>query len=107
MGKLMRLLPHFTISSFPSFRVEVTELRLRAGSTKYYSGGIVYPVTRGYIHQSFNKATMDYDVAILKVKPNFAIGSTLIKTVHLPEAGYAPKIGSLLYVSGWGVLYVC
>lgn len=105
MGKIVKYLQkHFVTIFF--HRVEETALKLRAGSTNHNAGGILYPVTKYYVHPSFNKGTMDYDIAILKVKPNFAIGSTLIQTIHLPEIGYAPKDGSMVTVSGWGVLAV-
>lgn len=94
----------FLIITF--YRAEVNSLQLRAGSSKCNSGGILYPVSKDYIHQSFQLSTMDYDIAILKVKPSFAVGSTFIREVKLPEIGYNPKVGSHLLVSGWGVLAV-
>lgn len=88
------------------FRVTVDNLKLRAGSSKHNSSGILYPATKYYIHKSFDSMTLDHDIAIIEVKPFFAIGSKLIQEVKLPEIGHIPPVGSELIVSGWGVLDV-
>lgn len=92
--------------SITLFSAMVNTLTLRAGSTLHNTGGIVHPVTTGYIHQSYDTATLDYDIAILKVKPYFSLGSTHIQMVNLPEVGYTLESGTELWVSGWGTTLV-
>lgn len=51
----------------------VTAIRLRAGSSRKNSGGIVYRATKYVIHEEYGDDFPDYDFGVIKVciKENF------------------------------------
>jgi hypothetical protein len=53
--------------------LKAEDLTIRAGSTNLCSGGIVHQVTGGFYHGSYEDYNTDYDVAILRVCPDFDI----------------------------------
>lgn len=87
-------------------RFALSVLQLRAGSSYHASGGTVHSISKGYIHGYYNYTTLDYDIGVLQVSSPFAIGSSGISVARLPNAGYYPTSGTVLYVSGWGYISV-
>lgn len=79
---------------------------LRAGSSLQNSGGTVISVSEAIVHELFNSAAYDYDVAVLKPSSAFPIGSATVNVVPLTVAGSAPASGALLHVAGWGTTTV-
>ena len=49
------------------------DLTIRAGSKHHDDGGIVHQVTGGFYHGSYEDHNIDYDVAVLRVCPDFDI----------------------------------
>lgn len=88
------------------FRETLSTLRVRAGSSTHGSGGELRPVAAAYVHDKYNSTTYDYDIAVLKVEPNFEVGLVKIQRAFLPNAGYYPKSGTILKVAGWGIVGV-
>lgn len=87
-------------------RAAVTAISVRAGSSFHGSGGSVFNITTGYVHGSYDSATLDYDVGVIHVSTPFDLGSYGINTVPLLLAGNSPLVGTTAYVSGWGTTSV-
>jgi len=49
------------------------DLTIRVGSTHHADGGTVHQVTGGFYHGSYEDYNIDYDVAVLRVCPDFDI----------------------------------
>jgi hypothetical protein len=49
------------------------DLTITAGPTNLCSGGIVHQVTGGFYHGDYEDYNIDYDVAVLRVCPDFDI----------------------------------
>lgn len=88
------------------FSAPVNAFTLRAGSSNFASGGTIHTVIRGYDHAYFSLVTVDYDIAVLEVGEPFALGTPGIAAVSLPEIGYYPAEGTIVYGSGWGTTTV-
>uniref|UniRef100_A0A336M3B4 CSON009631 protein n=1 Tax=Culicoides sonorensis TaxID=179676 RepID=A0A336M3B4_CULSO len=59
---------------------------IRAGSTSQYEGGVVVNVVRVIVHPKYNKKTLDYDVAIMKLAEPLTF-SDKIQPVELAAPG--------------------
>jgi len=68
-------------SIFPLFRTSSNNLSVRAGSTRYSSGGTLHRVTHGFYHGSYNPRNHDYDVAVLRVCTDLDIAIDISKYV--------------------------
>jgi len=53
------------------YREDPAYLKVRVCSTNHASGGTVHNVIGGVYHELYNKDTIDYDVAILRVCSDF------------------------------------
>ncbi|KAH9893773.1 serine endopeptidase [Xylariomycetidae sp. FL2044] len=78
-------------------------VKVRAGSLKWASGGTQVSVSSITVHPSYNSRTTDYDVAIWKLSTSIAESST-IGYATLPASGSDPSAGTTLTVAGWGTL---
>lgn len=79
---------------------------LRSGSSLQNSGGTVTTVSEAIVHESFNSAAYDYDIAVLRPSSAFPIGLGSVAVVALPAIGSAPISGAVLHVAGWGTTSV-
>lgn len=52
----------------------------------------------------FDSGTLNNDYLILKLKTAFDLNNANVQRACLPDASYAPKVGEICYVSGWGKL---
>jgi len=80
-------------------------VRLRAGSTSGFLGGIggqIHKISQALTHPGFNKSTTDYDVALLQVTPPFTY-SNKVGPIALPDPGKEMRPGQIGTVSGWGM----
>ncbi|XP_055622446.1 uncharacterized protein LOC129766011 [Toxorhynchites rutilus septentrionalis] len=84
-------------------RISPSSLQIRAGSNKTSCGGLVVAIKSVQSHVDYNAFTMDFDVAILKLKSNLEFGETIAPIdLAYSEDFYQPK--SIGIVSGWGTL---
>ncbi|XP_015608818.1 trypsin alpha-3 [Cephus cinctus] len=72
--------------------------KLRAGSTTK-NGGTAYAVKRIMRHPKYNSNTIDYDIAVIEIEGEFALGKT-VKPVKLATA--EPTEGRVVSITGWG-----
>ncbi|XP_022904846.1 trypsin delta-like [Onthophagus taurus] len=81
-----------------------SSLTIRSGSSLHASGGTIHSISSIIYHSSYNSATVDYDIAVIKVSTAFNIGASGVNTVALPSDGSTPSAGTNAIVSGWGTL---
>ncbi|KAH8299471.1 hypothetical protein KR044_001660, partial [Drosophila immigrans] len=77
----------------------VSNLKVRAGSTYWNSGGILLQVSAFKNHEDYNANTMVNDIAVIRLRSSLSFSST-IKAIDL--ANNAPSNGASASVSGWG-----
>jgi len=67
--------PHTIQTSifFAICRLNATDLTIRVGSKHHNNNGTVHQVTGGFYHGNYEDYTIDYDVAVLRVCPDFDI----------------------------------
>ncbi|XP_023311146.1 trypsin-7-like [Anoplophora glabripennis] len=93
---------NWILSAAHCFTANTTAYSIRAGSTFRNTGGQVINVSRIIIHQSHNRATLDYDIALLQL--NSSITTIAARAVSLAAQGGAPLAGTTATVTGWGAL---
>lgn len=79
----------------------VSNLRIRAGSSKHASGGSVISIKRIVQHSSYNRNTIDYDYSLLELKSAISLGSNAA-VIPLPAQNETVQDGTLCEVTGWG-----
>ncbi|XP_034476947.1 trypsin beta-like [Drosophila innubila] len=79
--------------------VSASSLQVRAGSSYWNSGGVVFKVASFRNHEGYNAKTMVNDIAVIRLSGNLGMSST-IRTIGL--ASNAPANGAAASVSGWG-----
>lgn len=79
-------------------------LMVRAGSSLLDQDGQVREIIKIISHTLFNNETLDYDIAVLRLKENFDISDS-IQLVKLPAQD--SRIGDNVYgsITGWGRLF--
>ncbi|KAL3276626.1 hypothetical protein HHI36_011998 [Cryptolaemus montrouzieri] len=82
--------------------VKVEHLKVRLGSTYSDRGGYMVGVAKKFVHPKFAIATLDYDIAVLKLERALTFTET-IQPINLPKEGQT-IISLLVYpiVTGWG-----
>lgn len=75
-------------------------LTVRAGSTESNKGGKVEQVKKSYKHNSYNKKSIDYDIALLKLDE--PIPDWYARPIMLPKEGLILREGVVANVTGWG-----
>lgn len=78
-------------------------LRVRAGSDKYNSGGVSVQVLKIIQNGNYNGTTFDYDISLLKLERNFKFSSK-INSALLPLQNALLPNGTLVKVTGFGSL---
>jgi secreted trypsin-like serine protease len=71
-----------------------------ANATFYNTGGDRIEVSEIRVHEKYDPASQDYDIALLKLADH----ATKFATVGLPEAGSSLPTGTNLFVTGWGAM---
>lgn len=77
------------------------DMKVRAGSDLYRSGGVSIQVEEIFQHEKFDYFTIDYDFSVLKLTEalNF---SDQIKVIALPSLNEEVDDNTLCLVTGWG-----
>lgn len=97
--KHFHLLNHFQVNVTNDIhRLKAKEVRVRAGSTKDFIGGVTQQVKKIIIHEEYYKDHL-YNVALLILTKEFHFGDLIKK---IPLADIEPEAGNLARVSGWG-----
>ncbi|XP_037941401.1 trypsin delta-like [Teleopsis dalmanni] len=79
--------------------VWTNELRVRAGSSTWNSGGILYYVYSYRNHEDYNPTTMENDVAVILLSTILSFSTTIAK---IDLTYYGPLNGATGTVIGWG-----
>ncbi|XP_034476945.1 trypsin delta-like isoform X2 [Drosophila innubila] len=82
--------------------VTTANLKVRAGSSYWNSGGVLLQVAAFRIHEGYNANTMENEIAIVRLSSSLSFSSN-IKAIDL--ASSAPANGASAEVSGWGTEY--
>lgn len=79
------------------------EFTLRQGSIMRTSGGIVQPVKAIYKHPAYDRADMNFDVALLRTADGaLSLPLGKVAPIRLPTVGEAISESMPAVVSGWG-----
>ncbi|KAL7946232.1 trypsin-like cysteine/serine peptidase domain-containing protein [Trichoderma barbatum] len=78
-----------------------SQVKVRAGTITWASGGTQVGVSKIVVHPSYNARTTDFDVAVWKLSSPLAASST-IGYATLPASGSDPAAGSTVTTAGWG-----
>jgi trypsin len=76
-------------------------LKIRAGSDKYRSGGVLIQVEEIIQHEDFNYQIIDFDFSLLKLDQSLEF-SEKIRSIALPEQNEVVEDDTLCFVTGWG-----
>ncbi|XP_065370511.1 trypsin alpha-4-like [Calliphora vicina] len=79
--------------------VTTSVLKVRAGSSFWYSGGVLLDVAAFKNHEGYDADTMINDIAVIRLS-SLLITSSTIKPIALATS--APANGAAATVSGWG-----
>ncbi|XP_072942066.1 trypsin-7-like [Epargyreus clarus] len=80
----------------------IQRIYVRAGSTDADNGGTNYVTTTYIQHPLYNARTLDYDVAVIRLRRNMNIDGTTTKIISLAASNTAIANGTDVYVTGWG-----
>lgn len=79
---------------------------LRVGSTNANSGGTVVGVSTFIIHASYNRWTMDSDIAIMRTASNINYVNNAVQPASIAGANYNLGDNQVVWASGWGTTSV-
>jgi len=79
-----------------------TVLSIRYNSLTHASGGTLVNIGSVIVHQNYNSATIDFDIALLVPATPLVLGSAQAQAIQLVADGYDPPAGATVIVSGWG-----
>ncbi|EDV98430.1 trypsin alpha-3 [Drosophila grimshawi] len=79
--------------------VTIANLRVRAGSSYKYSGGILSTVKDFRVHEAYNKSDKMFDVAVIRLKTPLKLSPSLNV---IPLAEVTPKHNADATCTGWG-----
>lgn len=85
--------------------ISASYLKVRAGSSKKGSGGVLVQVEKVYVNENYNPYNIDFDVSLLVLAQPLSF-SAQIQPVALPgEEEYLDE-PELSVITGWGALSV-
>lgn len=76
-------------------------LSIRAGSSRYSTGGTIVGVQQIFQHPKYNPYTIDFDYSLLKLSESLKF-SEQTKSIALPAQDAKVENGTLCTVTGWG-----
>lgn len=76
-------------------------LKIRAGSDFYITGGVLVQVQKIHQHKLFDNELIDFDFSILELASDLTFSQS-IKAVGLPTPDEGVVADTLCFVSGWG-----
>ncbi|XP_067004199.2 trypsin-1 isoform X1 [Anabrus simplex] len=77
-------------------------ISVRAGSSNRACGGSIHQVAQIISHPKFDRNTLDYDFALIRVATPFSFGSN-VAAVGLPSRNEDVSPGTSAIVTGWGL----
>ncbi|XP_072936661.1 ovochymase-like [Epargyreus clarus] len=83
----------------------VNRWQIRVGSTNANSGGSVSNTNAIIIHPSYNRATLDNDIAILRSASNFVFGAN-VRAGSIAGSNYNLADNQAVWAIGWGAIAV-
>ena len=87
------------------FLTNPNQVAVLVGTKNLNQGGARIPVSQIIIHQSFDKKTRKFDIALLKLAPSKRAQKDLLaRTAKAVLATSEPAAGIKAWVSGWGTL---
>lgn len=93
---------HHTLDEPWDVRVVLGQTEALYTNTTY---GEVFEVEKIIEHEKFNRSSLDYDMALLRLKKSIKYSSTK-RYVKLAKKTDKISEGTLCMVSGWGITYV-
>lgn len=85
------------------YRLSVSNLAVRVGSSFRNSGGVVVQVEKIFQNPDFDYWTVDYDISVLRLASPLSFGSA-IAPVALPAPNQPYEAGEVSSITGWGAL---
>ncbi|XP_065341857.1 trypsin alpha-like [Cloeon dipterum] len=82
--------------------IELSRVQVVSGATFLNAGGSVSAIQSVEVHPNYNRKTMDYDIAVIKVRQPFTMSAS-VAPIALPRAGLVASPGADAVISGWGV----
>ncbi|XP_065370510.1 trypsin alpha-4-like [Calliphora vicina] len=79
--------------------VNISILKVRAGSSFWISGGVLVDVAAFKNHEGYKASTMVNDIAVIRLSTPLPLSSTI---KPIPLASTTPANGAAASVSGWG-----
>lgn len=79
----------------------LSTLTIRVGSSYLQRDGLVYNISRVITHESYNAATYDYDIALLKLSTQLSFSNS-VQPVVLSRSRADLLDDEMVQVSGWG-----
>ncbi|XP_018320798.1 trypsin-2-like [Agrilus planipennis] len=87
-----------------TYMIDVNNLTLRVGATEFnetaYNRIII---SNTYLHPSYDDATMDYDISILRLQKDLVFGNK-VGSIALPRPNVVLPAGTVATIAGWGNL---
>nr|AHI07442.1 trypsin [Antheraea pernyi] len=75
--------------------------RARVGSTSSVSGGVLHFINRFIIHPSYNRNTLDNDVAIMRTQLTISFNNN-VRAASFAPANYNLADNQVVWAAGWG-----
>uniref|UniRef100_T1GDM2 Peptidase S1 domain-containing protein n=1 Tax=Megaselia scalaris TaxID=36166 RepID=T1GDM2_MEGSC len=79
--------------------LSLEKLKVRLGSSKHNSGGVIKKVKSFKVHPKYNPITHEYDIGVIHLESPVEL-TTSIQTIELAKS--QPTAGSTATVVGWG-----
>ncbi|XP_046959464.1 trypsin, alkaline A-like [Vanessa cardui] len=95
------------LSAAHCFHLQQTmnQWRVRVGSTYASSGGVVHTTNIFLIHPSYDRFTVDYDVAILRINGEFSFNNN-VRPGRIAGPNYNLADNQAVWAIGWGLIDV-
>ncbi|XP_026481286.1 trypsin-like [Ctenocephalides felis] len=85
-------------------KVEPDDVKIRAGSSEIYNGGVLVQVDRWVIHPDYDSKEQDRDVAIVFLETPLELNGGSIRTINVIGRNVKVPNNANLTVTGWGYL---
>ena len=84
-----------------------SDLQVRAGSVNFSSGGEARIASQLIVHDAYNSATFDSDIALIRVASPFTLSTNVapISAVTLNQESNLASNGRMATVTGWGTTF--
>ncbi|MFI6663064.1 serine protease [Streptomyces sp. NPDC050523] len=79
-----------------------SDLSVRAGTDEHAAGGIDFTVTQVVKHPDYDSGSHDYDIGLIKISGEFALGIRNVDKVALPASDTQSATGTTATLIGWG-----